>query len=101
MFAAYGASKAAVCSLCESVNAELAAQGSPNRILNVSPGALQGTRFYGGADEPEKTRALAAEIVRRMAARETLWIPRYEETYRGCLLYTSPVRHLLQLLHLA
>lgn len=85
MFAAYGASKAAVCSLCESVNAELAAQGSPNRILNVSPGALQGTRFYGGADEPEKTRALAAEIVRRMAARETLWIPRYEETYRGVL----------------
>lgn len=85
MFAAYGASKAAVCSLCESVNAELAAQGSPNRILNVSPGALQGTRFYGGADEPEKTRALAAEVVRRMAARETLWIPRYEETYRGVL----------------
>ena len=85
MFALYGASKAAVASLCESVNAELAAQESPNRILNVAPGALQGTRFYGGADEPEKTRALAEETLRRMLSRETLWIPRYEETYKGVL----------------
>ena len=85
MFSAYGATKAAVASLCESVNAELAAQGSPNRILNVSPGALQGTRFYGGPDETEKTRDLAEEILRRMREREMLWIPRYEETYRGVL----------------
>lgn len=85
MFAAYGASKAAVASLCESVNAELAAQESPNRILNVSPGALKGTRFYGGADAPEMTRALAEEIVARMLRRETLFIPGYEETYRGVL----------------
>lgn len=85
MFAAYGASKAAVASLCESVNAELAAQQSPNRILNVSPGALKGTRFYGGEDQPELTRALAEEVVERMLARETLFIPRYEETYKGVL----------------
>ena len=85
MFAAYGASKAAVRSLCESVNIELEAQNSPNRILNVSPGALQGTRFYGGADETEKTRPLAEEILRRMLNREQLFIPRYEETYKGVL----------------
>ena len=85
MFAAYGAAKAAVKSLCESVNAELAAQGSPNRILNVSPGALKGTRFYGGEDRPDETRALAREALSRMTARETLWIPKYEETYRGVL----------------
>lgn len=85
MFAAYGASKAAVASLCESVNAELTAQQSPNRILNVSPGALKGTRFYGGEDQPELTRALAKEVVERMLARETLFIPRYEETYKGVL----------------
>lgn len=85
MFAAYGASKAAVASLCESVNAELAAQQSPNRILNVSPGALKGTRFYGGEDQPELTCGLAGEIVERMLARETLFIPSYEEIYKGVL----------------
>lgn len=85
MFAAYGSSKAAVTSLCESVNAELAAQDSPNRILNVSPGALKGTRFYGGEDEPEMTRELAEETIRRMLSRETLWIPKFEETYKGVL----------------
>ena len=85
MFAAYGASKAAVNSLCESVNAELAAQDSPNRILNVSPGALKGTRFYGGEDQPELTADLAREIITRMIGRETLFIPNYEETYKGVL----------------
>ena len=85
MFAAYGAAKAAVKSLCESVNAELAAQGSRNRILNVAPGALKGTRFYGGEDQPEMTRALADEILRRMLGREMLFIPNYEQTYRGVL----------------
>jgi len=85
MFAAYGAAKAAVKSLCESVNAELAAQGCMNRILNVAPGALKGTRFYGGKDQPELTRTLAEEIIRRMLSRETLFIPNYEETYRGVL----------------
>lgn len=85
MFAGYGASKAAVASLCQSVNAELAAQQSPNRVLNVSPGAIAGTGFYGGADEPEKTRALAEEIVVRMLDRQQVWIPQYEETYEGVL----------------
>jgi len=85
MFAAYGAAKAAVKSLCESVNAELAAQESPNRILNVSPGALKGTRFYGGDDQPELTKDLAREIITRMVGRETLYIPNYEETYKGVI----------------
>lgn len=85
MLSVYGASKAAVASLCESVNAELAAQERPNRILNVAPGKIDGTAFYGRENEPEKTRALAEEIIRRMLAREQLWIPGYEETYRAVL----------------
>ena len=85
MFAAYGASKAAVRSLCESVNAELAAREIPNRILHVAPGMVEGTAFYGKPDEPERTAALAEEIIRRMLGRETQWIPRYEETYRAVL----------------
>lgn len=85
MFSAYGASKAAVRSLCESVNAELIAQNSPNRILNVSPGAISGTGFYGGKDDPQATQSLAEEILARMLRRETLWIPKYEEVYRGVI----------------
>lgn len=85
MFAAYGAAKAAVSSLCQSINSELAAQEKPNRVLHVAPGMVEGTGFYGKADEPEKTAALAQEILRRMLARETQWIPRYEETYRAVL----------------
>lgn len=37
LFALYGATKAAVCSLTESLNIELEKSGSNNRILNVSP----------------------------------------------------------------
>ncbi|GAP72065.1 glycerol-3-phosphate cytidylyltransferase [Candidatus Symbiothrix dinenymphae] len=37
MLAAYGASKAAVCKLIESLNIELEMRHTPNRILNVSP----------------------------------------------------------------
>ncbi len=85
MFAGYGATKAAVASLCASVNAELAAQGSPNRVLNVSPGTIPGTGFYGGADDPAATLPLAREIIGRMLDREELWIPKYEETYREVL----------------
>lgn len=85
MFAAYGAAKAAVSSLCASINAELTAQEKPNRILHIAPGMVEGTGFYGGADQPEKTAALAQEILRRMLSRETNWIPRYEETYRAVL----------------
>ena len=85
MFAAYGASKAAMRSLCESVNAELAAQGSANRILNVAPGFINGTGFYGEPDDPERTRDLATEILQRMFARQTLWIPKFEETYANVL----------------
>jgi len=85
MFAAYAAGKAAVARLCESINAELAARGRPNRILHVAPGMVEGTGFYGKPDEPEKTVALAEEIIRRMLGREIQWIPRYEETYRAVL----------------
>ena len=85
MFAAYGAGKAAMASLCQSLNAELAARERSNRILHVAPGMIEGTGFYGKNDEPEKTKALAEEIVRRMLGRETQWIPRYEETYRAVL----------------
>ncbi len=85
LIALYGATKAALCSLTESLNIELEMVGTQNRILNVSPGFIKGTRFYGGQNDMDATRLLAQDILRRMVDRETLYIPQYEEVYRGVL----------------
>ena len=47
----YAASKAAVVRFMESVNIELEASGTANRILDVSPGSFKGSRFYGGNND--------------------------------------------------
>ncbi len=85
MFSVYGATKAAMCSLIESVNAELAAQGGANRILNVAPGMIPGTGFYGAADDPSQTKELAGQIIDAMLNRADRFIPKYDEIYRGVL----------------
>lgn len=85
LFSVYAASKAAVCRFAESVNIELEQAGTGNRILNVSPGSFQGSRFNGGDNKPELLEGLAGQIVERLLARDTLFIPNYEETYRGVL----------------
>ncbi len=74
-----------LCRLVESVNIELEAAGAENRILNVTPGSFGGSRFYGGANDLQALDGLAREILSRLFDRETLFIPRYEETYRGVL----------------
>ena len=48
LFAIYGATKAAICNGIESLNIELEQAGTINRILNVSPGSSEGTKFRGG-----------------------------------------------------
>jgi glycerol-3-phosphate cytidylyltransferase len=75
MFATYGASKAYVCKLIESLNAELEFEGYKNRILNVSPGSIKGTSFNGGKTDLSALSNLSDEIIKRMFARETLYIP--------------------------
>lgn len=85
MFSVYAASKAAVCRFAESVNIELEQAGVENRILNVSPGSFQGSRFNGGENRPELLAVLAGEIIDHMLARDTLFIPGYEETYKDVL----------------
>ena len=85
LFALYGATKAAVCSLTESLNVELEKSGSNNRILNVSPGSIKGTRFNGGNNDLSLTNQLAQEIVKRMHSRATIYIPEYEETFKGVI----------------
>ena len=85
MFSVYAASKAAICRFTESVNIELEVAGCPNRILNVSPGSIQGTRFNGGGNDLSLTAALAEQILEKMVVRETLYIPQYEEVFKGVL----------------
>lgn len=85
LFALYSATKAAVCKAIEAINIELEMTGSPNRILNVSPGSIKGTRFNGGKNDLSQTEGLAAAIVEKMLARETLFIPDYEAVFRSVI----------------
>ena len=85
LFALYSATKAAVCKAIEAINIELEMAGSPNRVLNVSPGSIKGTHFNGGANDLSLTADLAAEIVRWMHARETLFIPDYDTVFKGVI----------------
>ena len=85
LFSVYSATKAALSKFIEAVNVELDVQDSKNRILDVSPGSLKGTGFTGGASQPELTAALADEIVRRAENHEELFIPQYEEVFRGVI----------------
>ena len=84
-FSVYAASKAAICRFVESVNVELEVAGVKNRILNVSPGSIKGTKFHGDKNEPSLTEALAEEITDRLLSSETLFIPDYDETYKGVI----------------
>lgn len=81
----YAAAKAAVVRFVESVNIELESYHSDNRILDVSPASFKGSRFYGGKNDLSLTAPLAEEIVNRLFARETRYIPNYEETFKKVL----------------
>ncbi len=85
MFSVYAASKAAICRFCESVNIELELAGTKNRILNVSPGSVKGTRFNGQGNDISLTEEIAEQIVKELFSNNTLFIPEYEETYKGVL----------------
>lgn len=83
--AVYAAAKAGVIRFVESVNIELEAYGSSNRILDVSPASFKGSKFYGGKNDLTITGPLAEEILEHLFNRETRFIPQYEETYRAVL----------------
>ena len=85
LFSVYGAAKAGLCNFIESINAELAAEGYSNRILDVSPGSIKGTNFNGNGNNLESIIPLANEIVRKMMARDTLYIPGYDSIYSGVI----------------
>lgn len=85
LFATYSATKAALCNAIESLNIELEMARTDNRILNVSPGSIKGTKFNGGDNDINQTKSLAQAIIAQMEQRQTLFIPQYEEVYQGVL----------------
>ncbi len=84
-FSVYGASKAALKIFIESVNVELEKAGFSNRILNVSPGSMQGTSFYDAKTDLSLTTELAKEIVSHTLAKNDLFIPQYDEIFKEVL----------------
>ena len=84
-FSMYSATKAALSMGIEAINVELDEQGSPNRILEVSPGNIKGTAFSGGISHPEMTMELAKEIVFRSERHEMVYIPQYEEVFKSVI----------------
>ena len=85
LFSVYSATKAALSKFIEAVNVELDVQGSTNRILEVSPGSLNGTSFTGGVTHPGQTASLAEEIIERVMRHDDLFIPQYEEVFKDVL----------------
>ena len=83
--AVYAGAKAGVVRFVESVNIELEAYRSNNRILDVSPASFKGSRFYGGKNDLSITGPLAKEILTHLFARDTRFIPQYEETFKAVL----------------
>ena len=82
----YAATKAALKVFIESVNVELIKAGSSNRILNVSPGSIPGTRFDGGTTtDLTLTEPLARDIIHHLDQKDDLFIPKYDEVFRHVL----------------
>lgn len=84
-FAVYGATKAALKIFIESVNVELKKAGSPNCILNVSPGSLKGTSFTAGKTDLSVTAPMANAIIMHLDNKDDLFIPQYDEIFKGVL----------------
>lgn len=85
MFSVYAASKAAICRFVESVNIELEHANIQNRILNVSPGSLKGTKFNGGENDLSMLQDIAQEVVSHLFASDELFIPEYEKIYASVI----------------
>lgn len=84
-FAVYGATKAALKIFIESVNVELLKTGSFNQILNISPGSIKGTSFYGAESNLDALQELTVQIIQHLEAKDDLFIPQYDEVYKTVL----------------
>ncbi len=86
LFSVYAASKAALCRFIESVNVELEKKGTKNRILNVSPGSIKGTKFNGEkTNDLSESKNLAEKITEKLLSKKTLFIPEYDTVFKSVL----------------
>lgn len=85
LFSVYSASKAAICKFIESVNIEIEQAGFSNRILNVSPGSIKGSKFNGGVNQFHLMEDTAEKIVYHLLKSDELYIPNYEKIYKDVL----------------
>ncbi len=79
LFSVYAASKASLCRFTESVNIELEKYGTKNRILNVAPLSMKGTRFNGGENDLTEIDRLSCDILENLFSSRELFIPQYNE----------------------
>lgn len=84
-FSVYGATKAALKIFIESVNVELIKSDSPNRILNVSPGTIKGSAFYGQENDLDELHDLICDIIQHLETKDDVFIPKYEEVFKEVL----------------
>ena len=84
-YSVYGAAKSGLAMFIENINIELAAQGYDNRILDCSPGFIEGTAFDNCINDYRKTEELASEIIDKMVERNTLFIPKYDEIFKDVI----------------
>lgn len=71
LMAVYGASKASISKICESLNIELEKSGNSNRITCITATAFQGTSFNGKPTDVDAVSDIAMECVNAMNNKET------------------------------
>lgn len=93
-FSVYGATKMGLRGFIESINSELISLGYNNRILDVSPGRINGTAFEGGDTDVSIIGDLTSRIYQKMLQREVLFIPQYDEVYKDVITryVTDPIK---------
>lgn len=72
LFATYGASKASISKLCQSLNVELEKEESFNRITCIVATSFENTSFNGGKTNANKLIDLANECINAMNNKETI-----------------------------
>lgn len=81
----YSASKAGLTKFIQAINIELEKSNSVNRILEVSPGFIEGTSFYGEQTETYKFENFVEEIITKSDNNELLFIPQYDDVYKSVI----------------
>lgn len=85
LYSLYSATKASLCNFISSINAELEYHKTNNKILNVAPGHINGTRFHGGETDLSMLERLTDAIIESASLNKSIYIPDYEKIYKNVL----------------